>query len=66
MTTKRSARRRAARRRAVQPGHRTGNLVSWPARSGREPETGELPDGVEAQTERVMQNITAMLDGGRA
>jgi 2-iminobutanoate/2-iminopropanoate deaminase len=29
---------------------------------GRDPQTGELPEGVEAQAERVMKNIAAILD----
>jgi 2-iminobutanoate/2-iminopropanoate deaminase len=39
-----------------------GNLVFVAGQVGRHPATGELPDGVEAQTEQAMQNITAILD----
>ncbi|MEP7158514.1 MAG: Rid family detoxifying hydrolase [Chloroflexota bacterium] len=40
----------------------TGALVFLAGQIGREPESGELPDGVEAQTERAMRNIAAVLD----
>lgn len=39
-----------------------GNLVFVAGQVGRDPQTGELPDGIEAQTERVMKNIAAILD----
>lgn len=39
-----------------------GNLVFVAGQVGRDPETGELPDGIEAQAERVMKNIAAILD----
>ena len=39
-----------------------GNLVFVAGQVGRNPQTGELPDGVEAQAERVMKNIAAILD----
>jgi 2-iminobutanoate/2-iminopropanoate deaminase len=39
-----------------------GSLVFVAGQVGRDPVTGELPDGIEAQTERAMQNITAILD----
>ena len=29
---------------------------------GRDPASGELPDGIEAQSERAMRNISAILD----
>jgi 2-iminobutanoate/2-iminopropanoate deaminase len=31
--------------------------------TGRNPESGKLEDGLEAQTEQVMKNIAAVLDG---
>lgn len=40
----------------------TGALVFVAGQIGREPESGELPDGIEAQTERAMKNIAAILD----
>jgi 2-iminobutanoate/2-iminopropanoate deaminase len=40
----------------------TGSLVFVAGQIGREPETGEMPDGIEAQTERAMKNIGAILD----
>lgn len=39
-----------------------GNLVFVAGQVGRDPQTGELPDGIEAQTQRVMKNIAAILD----
>ncbi len=39
-----------------------GNLVFVAGQVGRDPQTGELPEGVEAQAERVMKNIAAILD----
>ena len=40
----------------------TGALVFVAGQIGREPASGELPDGVEAQTERAMKNIGAILE----
>ena len=39
-----------------------GNLVFVAGQVGRDPETGELPDGIEAQSERAIRNISAILD----
>ncbi len=39
-----------------------GNLVFVAGQVGRDPVTGELPAGVEAQTERAMRNIQAILE----
>ena len=39
-----------------------GTLVFVAGQVGRHPETGELEEGIEAQTERAMKNITAILD----
>ncbi len=39
-----------------------GNLVFVAGQVGRDPATGDLAEGVEAQTERVMKNIAAILD----
>ena len=39
-----------------------GNLVFVAGQVGRDPSTGELPEGIEAQTERAMRNISAILD----
>jgi 2-iminobutanoate/2-iminopropanoate deaminase len=39
-----------------------GSLVFCAGQVGREPESGDLPAGVEAQTERAMKNIAAVLD----
>ncbi len=40
----------------------TGALVFVAGQIGLDPATGELVDGIEAQTERVMRNIAAVLD----
>lgn len=39
-----------------------GNLVFVAGQVGRNPATGELEEGVEAQADRVMKNISAILD----
>ena len=39
-----------------------GNLVFVAGQVGRDPGTGELADGIAAQSERVMKNIAAILD----
>jgi 2-iminobutanoate/2-iminopropanoate deaminase len=39
----------------------TGGYVFVAGQVGSDPATGELADGVEAQTERVLRNLTAIL-----
>jgi 2-iminobutanoate/2-iminopropanoate deaminase len=41
-----------------------GGIVFVAGQVGRDPVTGELPDGVEAQAERAMENIKAILEAG--
>jgi 2-iminobutanoate/2-iminopropanoate deaminase len=41
---------------------RTGDLVFVTAQTGRNPETGKLEDGLEAQTRRMFSNIDAILN----
>ncbi|HEV7375873.1 MAG TPA: Rid family detoxifying hydrolase [Pyrinomonadaceae bacterium] len=41
---------------------RTGDLVFVTAQTGRDPETGKLEDGLEAQTRRMLSNIDAVLN----
>jgi len=41
---------------------RTGNLVFVTAQTGRNPETGKLEDGLEAQTRRMLSNVEAILN----
>ena len=41
---------------------RTGDLVFVTAQTGRNPETGKLEDGLEAQTGRMFSNIDAILN----
>ena len=41
---------------------RTGDLVFVTGQTGRDPETGELEAGLEAQTLRVLSNVDAILN----
>jgi len=41
---------------------RTGDLVFVTAQTGRDPETGILDQGLEAQTRRMLANIDAILN----
>jgi 2-iminobutanoate/2-iminopropanoate deaminase len=41
---------------------RTGDLVFVTAQTGRDPDTGKLEDGLEAQTRRMLSNIDAILN----
>jgi len=41
---------------------RTGDLVFLTGQTGRDPETGELEQGLEAQTRRMLANIDAILN----
>ena len=41
---------------------RTGDLVFVTGQTGRDPETGTLEDGLEAQTQRMLSNIEAILN----
>lgn len=41
---------------------RTGDLVFLTAQTGRDPNTGELEEGLEAQTRRMLANIDAVLN----
>lgn len=45
---------------------RTGNLIFVAGQLGADPATGELADGVAAQAERVLLNLTAVLDAAGA
>ena len=40
---------------------RAGNLLITSGQLGLEPETGNLPEGVEAQTEQSLKNVDAIL-----
>jgi 2-iminobutanoate/2-iminopropanoate deaminase len=40
---------------------RTGDLVFLAGQTGRHPETGELEEGLEAQTKRMLANVEAVL-----
>ena len=39
-----------------------GNVVFLAGQIGRDAATGELPDGIEAQTQNAMDNLTAVLE----
>ncbi len=41
---------------------RTGELVFLTGQTGRDPETGKLEEGLEAQTKRMLSNIDAILN----
>lgn len=41
---------------------RTGELVFLTGQTGRDPETGQLEEGLEAQTRRMLSNIDAVLN----
>jgi 2-iminobutanoate/2-iminopropanoate deaminase len=41
---------------------RTGDLVFVTGQTGRDPSTGELEQGLEAQTRRMLSNIDAILN----
>jgi len=41
---------------------RTGDLVFLTGQTGRDPETGQLEEGLEAQTNRALANISAVLN----
>jgi 2-iminobutanoate/2-iminopropanoate deaminase len=41
---------------------RTGDLVFVTAQTGRNPETGKLEEGLEAQTRRMLSNVEAILN----
>src|ERR671928_598817 len=41
---------------------RTGDLVFVTAQTGRDPETGKLEEGLEAQTRRMLSNVDAILN----
>lgn len=41
---------------------RLGDLVFVTAQTGRDPETGKLEEGLEAQTRRMLSNIDAVLN----
>lgn len=45
------------------PGIEAGNLVFVSGQIGLDHASGELLDGVEAQAERALKNIAAVLDG---
>ena len=41
---------------------RTGDLIFVTAQTGRDPDTGKLEDGLDAQTRRMLSNIDAILN----
>lgn len=47
-------------------GLRAGDFLFVSGQVGRDPATGELADGIEAQTARTLENIMAILEAGGA
>lgn len=47
---------------AYSPGIDTGQLVFLAGQIGLDPSTGQLADGIEAQTERALRNLIRVLD----
>jgi 2-iminobutanoate/2-iminopropanoate deaminase len=43
---------------------RTGGLVFVTGQTGRDPATGKLEEGLEAQSRRMLSNIDAILNAG--
>lgn len=41
---------------------RTGDLIFVTAQTGRDPDTGKLEEGLEAQTRRMLSNLDAILN----
>ena len=41
---------------------RTGDLIFVTAQTGRDPDTGKLEEGLDAQTRRMLSNIDAILN----
>src|SRR6185436_8916348 len=41
---------------------RTGDLVFLTGQTGRDPDTGKLEEGLEAQTRRILSNVDAVLN----
>ena len=44
------------------PGIVAGNLVFVSGQAGRDPQTGAVPEDVEAQTEQALRNVAAILE----
>ena len=51
---------------AYSQGMRAAGLVFTAGQGGHDPETGELPDGIEAQTRRALDNVEAILRAGNS
>ena len=47
---------------AYSQGIRSGDMVFCAGQLGIDPGTGQLADGVEAQTERALKNLASVLD----
>ena len=46
----------------LSPAVRVGDLVWSAGHTGRDPKTGQMPDGIEAQTRNTLDNIKAALE----
>ncbi|CAH1221437.1 2-iminobutanoate/2-iminopropanoate deaminase [Paenibacillus allorhizoplanae] len=51
---------------AYSQGLRVGDFVYVSGQVGRHPVTGELADGIKAQTARTLENVLAILQAGGA
>jgi 2-iminobutanoate/2-iminopropanoate deaminase len=49
---------------AYSVGMQAAGLVFTAGQGGHHPETGELPDGIEAQTRQALENVEAILRAG--
>ena len=49
---------------AYSQGVRAAGLVFTAGQGGHHPETGELPEGIEAQTRQALENVQAILRAG--
>lgn len=46
----------------LSQAHVTGNLIFTSGQTSMNPETGTMPEGIEAQTEQCIQNLKAVLE----
>ena len=51
---------------AYSIGMQAAGLVFTAGQGGHDPKTGELPDGIEAQTRQALENVEAILRAGNS
>jgi 2-iminobutanoate/2-iminopropanoate deaminase len=51
---------------AYSIGMQAAGLVFTAGQGGHDPKTGELPDGIEAQTRQALENVDAILRAGNS